>query len=180
MTRSIILGVGGGVAAYKTSQLASQLVQRHHQVAVVLTAAARHFVGEAALAALTNRPVCTNLFDHAYPLGAHIELADQGELLCVAPATADLMAKFSLGLADDLLTTLYLAFEGPVLVAPAMNTAMWEKPAVQRAVEQLQLDGVHVIPPQEGWLSCRRQGAGRMEEPDGIVESIEQHLLRLT
>ena len=173
MNHSVLIGVGGGVAAYKCAILVSRLVQRGHRVQVVLTAAARQFIAPATFAALTGRPVAEHLFDPAFPLGAHIALAEGAEILCVAPATANLMAKMSLGLADDLLSTLYLAFDGPVVAAPAMNTAMWNKAAVQRAVAQLCADGVQFVDPQEGWLSCRTRGVGRMAEPETILAAIE-------
>ena len=99
-----------------------------------------------------------HVFDEpGHPLGAHIELAEKGQLLVVAPATANFMAKAAQGLADDLLSTLYLSFTRPVLIAPAMNCDMWEKPAVQRNVQQLRADGVHFVDPEEGWLSCRKR-----------------------
>jgi phosphopantothenoylcysteine decarboxylase len=120
--------------------------------------------------------VIERIFDEAFPLGAHIELARRGHLLCVAPATANFLAKTSHGLADDLLTTLVLSFTGPILLAPAMNNEMWEKPAVQRNVQQLRQDGVHFADPQEGWLSCRTHGVGRMAEPADIFKSIEELL----
>jgi phosphopantothenoylcysteine decarboxylase/phosphopantothenate--cysteine ligase len=172
--REIVLGVSGGVAAFKAAALASLLVQHGAGVTAVLTRNARRFVGEATFAALTGRPVATRGFDAArFPLGAHIELAQRAEVIVVAPATADFLAKAAAGSADDLLTTLILCAEGPVLVAPAMNASMWAKPAVQRNVEQLLADGVQVIPPGTGWLSCRQQGAGRMAEPDVILASME-------
>ncbi len=104
--------------------------------------------------------------ESGHPLGAHIELAERAELLCVAPATANYLAKAAHGLADDLLSTLTLSFAGQVVVAPAMNCEMWAKPAVQRNVEQLRRDGFVIVDPEEGWLSCRRQGAGRMASPE--------------
>ncbi len=128
-------------------------------------------------AALTGRPVATQSFPpNSHPLGPHIELARGADLLCIAPATANLLAKAAHGLADDLLTTLLLSFDGPVLIAPAMNCEMWEKPAVQRNVAQLRDDGVHFVGPEEGWLSCRVKGAGRMSEPDAIAAEIEKLL----
>jgi phosphopantothenoylcysteine decarboxylase/phosphopantothenate--cysteine ligase len=146
-------------------------------VSVVLTRSARQFIGATTFEALTNRPVHTKLFSpREHPLGEHIGLARRAELLVVAPATADCLAKFAHGLADDLLTTLYLAFTGPVLVAPAMNADMWAKPAVRRNVAQLQADGVRFVDPGEGWLSCGAVGPGRMAEPAAILERIEQLL----
>jgi len=176
MPREIIIGISGGIAAYKTAALVSTLVQEGHGVTVVMTRAARKFVGAATFRALTGRPVISDPFDRHFPLGAHIELAEKAELLCIAPASADLLGKAAGGLADDLLSTLVMCFEGPVLLAPAMNSAMWEKFAVQRNVNQLRADGYHFIDPQEGWLSCRRTGVGRMAEPASIQAAIEQLL----
>jgi phosphopantothenoylcysteine decarboxylase/phosphopantothenate--cysteine ligase len=170
--RELLLGVTGGIAAYKTAALASQLVQAGAGVTVVMTEAAQRFVGKATFAALTGRPVYTDAFDEAHPFGPHIDLAQRAELLCVAPATADFLAKAAHGLADDLLSTLLLSFTGPVLLAPAMNTQMWEKPAVQRNLAQLRADGVKFIGPEAGWLSCRTVGVGRMAAPEVIFEAI--------
>src|SRR3954451_3757841 len=137
-TREIVVGVTGGIAAYKTAALVSKLVQSGAGVSVVMTPAAEAFIGAATFAALTGRPVASGMFDDSqHPLGAHIDLADKKDLLVVAPASANFMAKAAQGFADDLLSTLYLAFTAPVLLAPAMNTAMWEKAAVQRSVKQL-------------------------------------------
>jgi phosphopantothenoylcysteine decarboxylase len=175
--REIVLGVSGGIACYKAAALASLLVQREARVTAVLTRNARRFVGAATFAALTGRPVATRSFDPAvWPLGAHIELAARAALVVIAPASADMIAKAATGIADDLLTTLLLCAECPVLMAPAMNTAMWQKPAVQRNVARLVADGVGIVPPGTGWLSCRRQGAGRMAEPEEIARSIEDTL----
>jgi phosphopantothenoylcysteine decarboxylase/phosphopantothenate--cysteine ligase len=112
-------------------------------------------------------------------LGPHIELARQAELLCVAPATANFLAKAAHGVADDLLSTLVLSFTGPVLVAPAMNCEMWAKAAVQRNLGQLRDDGFHIVDPGEGWLSCRERGKGRMAEPAEIAATIRQQLEQL-
>jgi len=138
MPHELIIGVSGGIAAYKTAMLVSSLVQDGHGVTVVITRSARKFIGAATFRALTGRPVVSESFDRHYPMGAHIELADKADLLCVAPASADLMAKAACGLADDLLSTLLLSFTGPILFAPAMNSAMWEKPSVQRNIETLE------------------------------------------
>lgn len=175
--RALVIGVTGGIAAYKTAALVSQLVQAGALVEVVMTAAAEQFIGRATFEALTGRPVRRDMFhDSDQPLGPHVTLAQQADLLCVAPATANFLAKAAQGLADDLLSTLVLAFKGPMLVAPAMNCEMWAKPAVQRNVAQLRSDGVHFVDPQEGWLSCRQQGAGRMAEPDQIRAAIQRLL----
>jgi phosphopantothenoylcysteine decarboxylase len=176
--REIVLGVSGGIAAYKAAALASTLVQRGAGVTAVLTRNARRFVGAATFAALTGRPVASRSFDPgAFPLGAHIELAARADLVVVAPATADFLAKAAAGAADDLLTTLILCAECPVVVAPAMNAAMWAKPSVQRNVDRLAADGLHIIPPGSGWLSCRTEGTGRMAEPDEIAAVVEQALV---
>jgi phosphopantothenoylcysteine decarboxylase/phosphopantothenate--cysteine ligase len=175
--REIVLGVSGGIAAYKAAALASLLVQQGAGVTAVLSPNARRFVGAATFAALTGRPVATKSFaPAAFPLGAHIELAARADLVIVAPASADLLAKAAAGAADDLLTTLLLCAECPVLVAPAMNAAMWTKPAVQRNVAQLAADGLTIIQPGTGWLSCRQSGTGRMAEPEEIGRIIAETL----
>jgi phosphopantothenoylcysteine decarboxylase/phosphopantothenate--cysteine ligase len=170
--RELIIGVTGGIAAYKTAALVSSLVQHGHGVSVVMTRAARKFIGPATFRALTGRPVAIDSFDAHFPLGAHIELADRAELLCIAPASADILAKAAMGAADDLLSTLLLSFTGPVVFAPAMNSAMWEKPSTQRNIATLRQDGFHFVDPGEGWQSCRRQGRGRMAEPAEIESAI--------
>ncbi|HEX3871825.1 MAG TPA: flavoprotein [Pirellulales bacterium] len=173
----LVIGVTGGIAAYKTAYLVSRLVQSGAGVSVVMTEAAEHFVGRATFSALTGRLVYTDMFgEDEFPLGAHIGLAERAKLLCVAPATADFLAQAAHGLAHDLLSTLMLSFAGPVLLAPAMNKEMWSKPAVQRNVEQLRSDGMTIVDPEEGWLSCRQVGAGRMAEPDRIYEAIRTTL----
>ena len=175
--REILIGVTGGIAAYKTAALVSQLVQAGAQVSVVMTRSARKFVGTATFAALTGRPVSTRVFaDRDYPLGAHIELAQRAELLCVAPATANFIAQAATGVADDLLSTLYLCCTCPVLLAPTMNNVMWEKPSVQRNIRQLGEDGVDLLQPAEGWLSCRQMGTGRMAEPEVLFAEIQRRL----
>ncbi len=177
--REILVGITGGVAAYKSAMLVSRLVQTGIGVTVITTSAAEKFIGPAALAALSGRPVARDLFDPAFPLGTHISLAERGELLIIAPASADFMAKAAQGLADDLLSTLYLAFTGPVLLAPAMNTAMWNHVAVQRNVQRLRDDGVQFIDPESGWLSCRQQGAGRMAAWETIAAAVQTCLDKL-
>ncbi len=172
--RELLIGVTGGIAAYKTAALVSELIQAGAGVTVVLTEAAREFVGAATFEALTGRPVPRGVFDDPnFPLGAHIELARRAEVMCIAPATANFLAKCAIGLADDLLSTLYLAFKGPIVVAPAMNAEMWSKPAVRRNVQQLAADGVTIVDPEEGWLSCRDKGVGRMAAPEKIRAAIE-------
>lgn len=177
--RELLIGVTGGIAAFKTAALVSQLAQAGAGVTVVMTEAAQQFVGRATFEALTGRRVYTQVFDNDdCPLGAHIALAERAALLCVAPATAHFLAQAAHGLAGDLLSTLYLAFGGRVLVAPAMNNQMWAQAAVQRNVAQLRADGVTIIDPEEGWLSCRTVGAGRMASPETIRAAIERALTR--
>lgn len=175
--REILLGVSGGVAAYKAADLCSQLVQRGARVTVVMTAAAQEFIGKATFLALTNRPVYTQQFEpQEHYLGEHIGLARRAELFVIAPATAHVIGRLAHGLADDLLTTLALAVTCPVIVAPAMNNEMWSKPAVQRNITQLQEDGVLLVGPGTGWLSCGATGPGRMAEPAQILEQIRNSL----
>ncbi len=168
--RELLIGVTGGIAAYKTAALVSQLVQAGAGVTVVMTDSATRLVGPKTFEALTRRPVHTDTFG----LGAHphIELAQQADLLCVAPATANLLAKAACGLADDLLSTVLLAFAGPAILAPAMNAEMWRKPPVQRNVAQLVADGFTIIDPEEGYLSCGTVGPGRMASPEKIFQVI--------
>jgi phosphopantothenoylcysteine decarboxylase/phosphopantothenate--cysteine ligase len=177
MPREILVGVTGGIAAYKTAALVSELVQSGLGVTVVMTRAATKFVGPATFRALTGRRVATRSFEeYDHPLGPHIELARQAEIFCVAPATANFLAKAAHGVADDLINTLLLSFTGPVLLAPAMNKEMWAKPAVQRNVAQLNDDGYRFVGPGKGWQSCREVGAGRMAEPAEIAAAIRQLL----
>jgi len=172
--RELLLGVTGGIAAYKTAELASRLVQAGAGVRVVMTRAATQLVGPKTFEALTGRPVLVDLFGPgAHP---HIEPAELAEVCCVAPATANILAKAACGLADDLLSTLLLAFHGPVIMAPAMNCHMWAKPAVQRNVAQLRADGVVLVDPEEGYLSCGMRGPGRMASPDTIFRVIAEQL----
>lgn len=172
--RELLIGVTGGIAAYKTASLVSRLVQAGAGVSVVMTRAATRLVGPKTFEALTARPVRTRTFGRGgHP---HIELAEAAELFCVAPATANLLAKAALGLADDLLSTTLLSFDGPIVMAPAMNHRMWEKPAVQRNVDRLRGDGVVLIGPDEGYLSCGTQGTGRMASPEEIFRVISEKL----
>ncbi len=144
-----------------------------------MTHSAGEFIGASTLAALSGKPVARQTFDPShFPLGPHIELSDEIDLMVVAPATANLLSKFANGSADDLISTTYLQVVCPVLLAPAMSAAMWEKPSVQRNVEQLRADGCHMIGPGSGWLSCRVSGEGRMSEPDDILAAAEELLNR--
>ncbi len=179
-SREVVLGVTGGIAAYKAADLASKLVQAGVGVSVVMTDAAQEFVGPVTFEALTNRPVNTDQFSpQEHFQGEHIGLARRADLLVIAPATANCLAKLAHGLADDLLGTLALAFSGPVLLCPAMNSEMWNKAAVQRNITQLKLDGYEFVEPASGWLSCGTVGPGRMAEPAEIVAAISARLATL-
>ena len=176
MTR-ILLIVGGGIAAYKAAELIRLLKGRGHAVRCVMTEAAHHFVTPMTLAALSEDKVYTTLWDlkDEAEMG-HIQLSRQADLIVVAPATADLMARMAGGLANDLATTLLLATDKPVLVAPAMNVRMWTHPATVRNVAQLRADGVTVMQPDEGAMACGEYGPGRLPEPPAIVAAIDAML----
>jgi phosphopantothenoylcysteine decarboxylase/phosphopantothenate--cysteine ligase len=149
----IILGVGGGIAAYKAAELARMLMQREHEVQVVMTPAARQFVSPLTFSALTGRKALTDIFeiDHAIE---HISVAEDGDLFVIAPATADLIAKMANGLAADFVTTLYLAFRKKVAIAPAMNVNMWNHAATQANLEVLRSRGHLIVEPGSGYLAC--------------------------
>jgi phosphopantothenoylcysteine decarboxylase/phosphopantothenate--cysteine ligase len=175
---NVALGVGGGIAAYKAAELARALMERGFTVDVIMTRAAEEFIRPLTFAALTGRKVHTNLFsagsadDTLASAIDHIRLAQENQLLVVAPATADLLAKFAHGLADDLLTTTYLAFTGTVVLAPAMNTNMWNHPATQSNVQVLRARGHVIVEPDEGLLACGMIGPGRLAEPVEIADAV--------
>lgn len=175
--REILLGVTGGIAAYKAADLCSKLVQSGAAVTVVMTEAAHQFIGPTTFEALTGRPVYHEAFRPVEHFrGEHIGLAQRADLMVVAPATANFLAEVAGGFAHDLLATLTLTITCPLLLAPAMNCEMWAKPSVQRNVAQLRADGVHFVEPGTGWLSCGQIGAGRMAEPTEIIEAIARLL----
>ena len=171
--KRILLIVGGGIAAYKAAELIRLLKTRGYAVRCVMTEAAHHFVTPMTLAALSEDKVYTTLWDlkDEAEMG-HIQLSREADLIVVAPATADLMARMTAGLANDLATTLLLATDKPVLVAPAMNVRMWTHAATMRNVEQLRADGVTVMMPDEGIMACGDYGPGRLPEPPAIVAAI--------
>jgi phosphopantothenoylcysteine decarboxylase/phosphopantothenate--cysteine ligase len=173
----IILGIGGGIAAYKSAELARLLMERGHQVQAVMTPAAQEFVRPLTFAALTGRKVLTDLFAIESAI-EHISVAQEHDLLAVAPATANLMAQMAHGLADDFLTTLYLAFTGPVVVAPAMNVNMWQHPATQANLEILRRRGHRIVEPASGYLACGMTGPGRLADPETIAAAIASELPR--
>lgn len=175
--KRILLIVGGGIAAYKALELVRLLTGQGASVTPVMTAAAAHFVTPLSLAALAGAKVHTDLFDlTAEAEMGHIQLSRAADLLAVAPATADLMAKMAQGRADDLASTLLLATDKRVLIAPAMNLRMWQHPATQRNLAQLAADGVLTVGPNEGDMACGEYGPGRMAEPAEIVAAIRAAL----
>jgi phosphopantothenoylcysteine decarboxylase / phosphopantothenate---cysteine ligase len=173
----ILLGVGGGIAAYKAAELARLLMQQEHEVQVVMTRAAEEFVRPLTFAALTGRKVLTDLFAIQDAI-EHIAVAQEHDLLVIAPATADLMAKLAHGLADDFLSTVYLAFTGPVVIAPAMNVNMWQHAATQANLETLSRRGHAIVEPGSGYLACGMLGPGRLAEPEAIAAAVEEQRRR--
>ncbi len=169
--RGVLIGVTGGIAAYKAADLVSRLTQRGAKVSVVMTTAAMEFVGSKTFEALSGRPVGHDMFSDGMPF-AHLSFAKDGEVFCIVPATANILAKAAHGIADDLVSTLCLSFDGPVLFAPGMNCDMWKKPAVQRNVRLLQEDGHKLIGPAEGHLACGENGVGRLASVDTILDAI--------
>ncbi len=175
--REILLIVTGGIAAYKSAELVSRLVQDGAKVSVVMTAHASNFIGPATFEALTGRPVLSEMFlPQEHFRGEHIGQANRAELVVVAPATANYIAKVAHGIADDLATTLALSCTCTMMMAPAMNTDMWNKPALQRNLKQVEKDGVKIIAPGSGWLSCGLVGMGRMADAEEIHECIIKQL----
>ncbi|PZP55730.1 MAG: phosphopantothenate synthase, partial [Azospira oryzae] len=171
-TKSLLLGLTGGIAVYKAAELTRLLVQEGVSVQVVMTRAATRFVAPATFQALSGNPVYTDLWDPRVGNHmAHIELSRAVRAILVAPASADFLAKLAHGLADDLLSTLCLARECPLLVAPAMNRQMWANPATQRNVAQLAADGVEILGPASGDQACGETGPGRMLEPGELLEA---------
>jgi len=173
LNKKIVLGISGGIAAYKTPELARLLIQEGASVQVVMTEAAQQFVTSVTMQALTGNPVFTSQWDNSISNNmAHIELSRSADIILIAPTSADLMAKLSLGLADDLLSTLCLARNCPLLIAPAMNKQMWEHAATQRSADRLHHDGVTLLGPASGFQACGEVGMGRMLEPAEISEQV--------
>ena len=178
----IALGVSGGIAAYKAAEILRQLQERGVQVQVIMTAAAQEFVRPLTFAALSGEKVITGMFgSETQPPNLdsaveHIAVAQSLDALLVAPATADVIGKFAQGIANDFLSTLYLATKAPVIVAPAMNVNMWEHPATQANLEILRRRGVRVVEPGSGYLACGMVGAGRLAEPEEIVAATLESL----
>ena len=171
--KRIVLGVTGGIAAYKAAELVRLLARQGAEVQVAMTEGATHFVTTTTFQALSGKPVFTDQWDQRMPNAmAHIDLSRSADLILVAPASADFMARIAHGFADDLLATMVLARDCPLLLAPAMNRQMWENPATQRNVTQLAADGVQILGPASGEQACGEVGAGRMLEPEEILEEV--------
>ena len=182
----ITLGISGGVAAYKSAELVRRLQQEGHSVQVVMTRAARQFITPLTFAALSGQKVITDLFvaegggngeANLESAIEHIAVAQRTDLLVVSPATADILAKFAQGIADDFLSTLYLASTAPVVLAPAMNVNMWQHPATQANLAVLRARGARIVEPGEGYLACGMTGPGRLAEQEEIVKAIQQIVL---
>lgn len=176
----VVLGVTGGIAAYKAAELARLLLQAGHSVQVVMTESAKEFIQPLTFAALTGRKVITDIFSHSSPDATlsssveHIGVAQECDVLVVAPATANILAKLAHGSADDFLSTMYLAFAGPVVIAPAMNNNMWKHPATVSNLAILRGRGHVIIDPDEGYLACGTIGPGRLADLNRIVVAVEK------
>lgn len=177
--KTIILGVSGSIAAYKAADLTSQLVKRNHTVFAVLTENAAQFVGPMTFQTLSKNPVTSGVFDERESWRpTHIDLADRADLLLIAPATANIIAKLAHGIADDALTSLALATRAPLLIAPAMNGKMWLHAATQQNIATLKSRGAEFIGPEEGMLACGYEGLGRLWNVSEIVAKADEILLR--
>lgn len=172
--KRLVLGVTGGVAAYKAAELTRLLVKNGIEVQVIMTEAARHFVAPATFQALSGKPVLTDLWDGQAAGGmAHIDVTRNADAVLIAPASADFISKLAHGAADDLLSAVCLARACPLLVAPAMNREMWDNPATQRNIAQLRRDDITLLGPASGLQACGETGMGRMVEPETLLEDIE-------
>jgi phosphopantothenoylcysteine decarboxylase/phosphopantothenate--cysteine ligase len=175
--RTIVVGVAGSIAAFKAAEVVSQLVQRGAAVSVVMTKNAAEFVGPLTFQTLTRRRVLIDQYDLESIVDAtHISLTDEADLVLVAPATANVIAKMAHGIADDALTSVLLSVDCPVFVAPAMNVRMWNHPATQENLATLKRRGVTILEPGEGFLACGTYAKGRLAEPAAIIEAVEEAL----
>lgn len=175
--KNIVLGVCGGIAAYKSVELLRLLVKQGAKVRVMMTESAREFVGSVTFEALCRQPVCSNLFEKSTDASIrHIEWAEDADAVVIAPATANIIGKLSNGLADDALSTFMLAVTSPIIICPSMNTHMYESKAVQRNIKRLKDDGHFVITPEAGELACGTTGPGRLPEPEDIMDRLRYYL----
>ncbi|MDP5273362.1 bifunctional phosphopantothenoylcysteine decarboxylase/phosphopantothenate--cysteine ligase CoaBC [Chengkuizengella axinellae] len=176
--KTIVLGISGGIAAYKAASLCSKLAQAGASVHVIMTESAAKFIQPLTLQTLSRNPVIIDIFDEEdAAVVSHIDLADRADLVLVAPATANMIAKMAHGLADDMLSTTLLATTAPIMVAPAMNVHMYAHPAVQQNMKTLQQRGIQFVSPGTGQLACGYVGEGRLAEPETIFDVVEQHFL---
>lgn len=179
--KRIIVGVTGGIAAYKTCTVVSRLVQSGAEVTVLMTESATRFVGPLTFQALSGRPVYTSAWEHIESQDPqHISLARSADAVIIAPCTMDCLAKLAHGFTDDVVTLVLSAVDRaatPVLLAPSMNETMWSQPSTRRNAEQLVRDGYRIIGPAEGWQACRTIGAGRMVEPEELLDAVADALL---
>lgn len=176
---TILVGVTGSIAAYKAADLVSKLAKAGHEIHVIMTREATELVTPLTFATLSRHPVTLNLFEEAADWKPqHVSLADAADLLVIAPATANVIAKLALGLADDALSSIALACQAPLLIAPAMNGKMWVHPATRQNVATLKQRGAQFIGPEAGLLACGYEGLGRLWNVDGIAAEIEGHLKR--
>lgn len=173
----VVVAVCGGIAAYKVCTVVSRLAQRGAGVSVVMTEAATKFVTPLTFESLTLRRVFTSAWEsEGYHDPQHLRLTEQADLFLVAPCTANMIGKIAHGIADDLVSTMIMSTDCPVVLSPAMNTRMWENPIVQGNVKTLAKAGYEIIPPADGWLACRTVGAGRLPEPEQIIDSVASRL----
>src|SRR6056297_633748 len=178
MSANIILGVTGGIAAYKSVQIASELTKLNHNVYTIMTESAAEFVSPLTFHSITHLPVESKLFSTTTTEVKHIGLADKADLLLVAPATANFIAKAAAGTADDLLTTVILATQAPIMIAPSMNVHMFENQVVQRNMKTLEDLGYKIITPDSGYLACGYTGKGRLPAPKRFVEEVKRELTK--
>lgn len=173
----VLLGISAGIAAYKSVDLASTLTQRGDEVITLMTPNAARFVTPLTFRAVTRQPVYTSTFEDTPDAGTeHVSLAHWGDLMVIAPATADLIARMAVGMADDIVTTTLLALAGPVIVAPAMNDRMWAHPTLRENIQRLRQLGYRVVEPEEGHLACGSVGPGRLAPTGTLVAAIDAAL----
>ena len=176
MSKAVVLGVTGGIAAYKSAALCSKLVQEGFEVKVVMTENATKFVTPLTFRTLSKNDVTTSLWDEPEWKPEHVSLANQADLFVVAPATANFIAKYANGIADDALSTFAATYLGKTIIAPAMNPNMWQNPACAENVEKLKKRGVVVVGPESGHVACGSPGYGRMSEPEKILAAVKDAL----
>ena len=177
MGKHIVIGISGGIAAYKTMHLIRLFKKNGHDVRVTATRNALQFVTPLTIETLSQNRLYTDMFDPNRTMEVeHISMAEWADALVVAPATANVIAKFANGIADDTLSTLFLAVKKPVFIAPAMNSNMFENPAVQQNIATLRERGCHILAPNDGFLACGTSGSGRMQEPEEIYDAVDEFL----